>query len=315
MKISGTTLFQLPKPQSPSGRREYRLQLKQRLQGIQKADSNLSKALKTLNPKLLHTLVGTSFADITDVEPTAQVLERLQRAVSNRQSAQGEISVGMWDLNAMVSGLEGLLQRLNAAQTRFTFFKSVAAIPAGLISDKERMKSWLQEHKERLSSSDLKDLEDNTIAEDFYPQADKVRRELGLDYLIGITRSMIAFEEERGVNWNYFSVSQGRTLLVSSYGLRDYAEEARRPFEAAVAFVAVAELLATINAKLGFHEPDRGCMFDHKASRDSIVAGLREIKIEKDPCLNSIRPNLRESALALAETLRKEQVTERATRR
>jgi hypothetical protein len=158
----------------------------------------------------------------------------------------------------------------------------------------------------RLTPSEVVELEDNTIAADFYPQGDKVRKEMGLDYLTGITTSTIVDEDEEEINWDLFSTEDGRILLVSSKGLREYAAQAGKPFEAAVAFVAIAELLAVLSPRVEYHE-DRGCIFDCNDDRDSIVRGLRNPTIEPE-CLKLIPSYLQEGALALVEVLRSERI-------
>ncbi|HUI79797.1 MAG TPA: hypothetical protein VLY24_17850 [Bryobacteraceae bacterium] len=313
MRISGTTLFQMARPQSAGGRKEHLSILRARLQQIGEADAGLGRALKSLNPNLRRTLVGTSYADVADVAPTKDVLGRLQRATKELTADTRVITFGLWDLNAMVGGLESLLQRLNAAQKKIAFFRIVAAIPAGLISDKERVKAWVREQHKRMTKSRLAQLEENTIFEDFYPQADKVRREMGLDYLAGITQSMVAFQAGNDIHWNYFTASVeiqrdldvGRSLLISSYGLREYAAEAGRPFATAVGIMAVSQLLAAVSPDVQFHPEDRGCMFDFNGDRDSVVETLREARIEPE-CLKKIRRDLREPAVALADALRLE---------
>jgi len=308
MNLTGTTLFQIPQPQSPTGRREHEQQLKQRVRNVAKTSVHLGKALLSLKPNLLRSLVGAAFADVTGTAPTKQVLERLQSAVNELKADKQVISVGLWDLNALVSGLIPLVQRLNAAQKRFAFFNVIAAVPAGLVSDKARVAAWFKEQGPhmRLTPSEVVELEDNTIAADFYPQGDKVRKEMGLDYLTGITTSTIVDEDEEEINWDLFSTEDGRILLVSSKGLREYAAQAGKPFEAAVAFVAIAELLAVLSPRVEYHE-DRGCIFDCNDDRDSIVRGLRNPTIEPE-CLKLIPSYLQEGALALVEVLRSERI-------
>ncbi len=308
MNLTGTTLFQIPQPQSPPGRRQDEQRLKERVRNIAKTSVHLGKALISLRPNLLRSLIGAAFADVAGIAPTKQVLERLQSAVKELKADKQVISVGLWDLNALVSGLIPLVQRLNAAQKRFAFFNVIAAVPAGLISGRARVAAWFKEQGPhmRLTPREVAELEDNTIAADFYPQGDKVRKEMGLDYLAGITTSTIVDEDEDEISWNLFSTEEGRILLVSSNGLREYAAQAGKPFEAAVAFVAIAELLAVLSPEVEYHA-DRGCIFDYNEDRDSIVRGLRDPTIEPE-CLKLIPSYLQEAALALVEALRRERM-------
>ena len=59
--------------------------------------------------------------------------------------------------------------------------------------------AWLKEHKRKLSAQDEKDLEENTIAGDFYPQARSLRRQMSLDYIVGLTHSMVAFADGKDI--------------------------------------------------------------------------------------------------------------------
>lgn len=313
MNITGTTLFQTPKPPTSTERKQYEQQLKERVRDIAKSSVQLGKALLTLKPNLLQSLVGAAFADVVGNAPSQQTIERLNSAIEELKPGKKVLVVGLWDLNALVSGLIPLVQRLNAVQERFAFFNVIAAVPAGLISDKARVAAWFKEQGPhmRLTPAELATVEDRTIAADFYPQGNKVRKEMGLNYLVGITSSAIVDEDDYEISWDLFSTEGGRILLVSSNGLRDYAAQAGKPFEAAVAFVAIAELLAVLSPKVEYHE-DRGCIFDYNLNRDSIVLGLRNPTIEP-ACLKLIPPRLQEAALALVEVLRQEQVAGKST--
>jgi hypothetical protein len=295
------------------GQRQSELQ--DRLNKVGKRRPELGKALKSFKPNLRRALLSTSFADVVGTTPTKEVLARLQTVVRDLTADKGVITFGLWDLNAMIGGLEHLLEKLNGTQKKIAFFRIVAAIPAGLISDRERIRSWLKEQKQDLTRSDVSEIEENTIFEDFYPQAEKVRVEMGLDYLAGITQSKVAFHEGRHIYWNYFTAALDmqrglnveRCMLLSSYGLRKYAARAGRPFNVAVAYIAISQLLATISPDVDYHADNRGCMFDFNEDRDSIVESIRQAMVEP-ACLKKIQRGFRETATTLLDTLRGERV-------
>lgn len=92
-------------------------------------------------------------------------------------------------------------------------------------------------------------------------------------------------------------------MLVSTYEMRNFAAQASRPFEAAVASLVIGELLALLSPGLEFHEENRGCIFDFNGDRQSIVESLRQMQIEPE-CLRRIKPAYRTSADALITALR-----------
>jgi hypothetical protein len=70
----------------------------------------------------------------------------------------------------------------------------------------------------------------------------------------------------------------------------------------AAAAVAIATLLAQMNPRLEFHKEDRGCIFDFNDERDTIVLGLRDLKIE-DVCLRKMEKRYRDAAVAMVKSL------------
>jgi hypothetical protein len=207
--------------------------------------------------------------------------------------------VGIWDLSAYVGHLPAVIDALNASQQDLVFYEAIAALPVGTVSQPERVRAW---SKARTGSSRLPGVEENVIADDFFRRAGVVRRDLGLDYLAGITSRLVADEDEEELYWNLFSTHRGKLLLVSSAGLREYARRAGRPFEYAVAGVILAQLMEAIHPRLRFHE-DRGCIFDYNEDRAGIVKMLRAPRIEES-CLKLMKPAGRAAALAMVEALR-----------
>jgi hypothetical protein len=208
--------------------------------------------------------------------------------------------VGIWDLGAYVGRLPQVIEAVNRAQDELVFFEAIAAMPAGTVSQPSRVRAW---SNERGGPRRLPGLEANVIADDFFKRAERVRRDLGLDYLAGVTAKMIADEDEEQVYYNLFAAARQRLMLVSSYDLRKYAAKAGRPFESAVVGLVVASVLTLLHRRLEFH-PDRGCLFDYNEDRAGIVKILKDPRIE-DSCLQKIPPPHRPAALALVEALRR----------
>jgi hypothetical protein len=154
----------------------------------------------------------------------------------------------------------------------------------------------------RLSPDERRELAVNVFANDFFQQSKTVREDLGVDYLAGITPSMIAFEDKTTVYWNYFCISKRELILVSSYDVRRYAREASRPFEVGLAALFVAQVLSELNPRVEFHD-DRGCLFDFNSSRESLVDSLKELRIEPT-CLKKMLAAYRTPAEALVDAMR-----------
>jgi hypothetical protein len=253
--------------------------------------------------------IGAKVAAVRAAKPLE--METLGKVIHEFGRHSRVETVGLWDLSSQVGGLPEVIQRLNESQPVLAFFEVQAAIRSGLISRPERVLKWAKELAgEELGATDLEQIESNVIYEDFSRRAERVRRDLGLDFLVGFTPSMIAFEEESNIEWNYFSAGTGRLALVSLYDLDKYARKARRPFEVAVGAVAIAQLLTVINKDLEFHDEIRGCLFDFNEDRDSIVRSIRALCIE-DQCLKKIRPRYRSAAEAMVAALRRDPKAEK----
>jgi hypothetical protein len=128
-------------------------------------------------------------------------------------------------------------------------------------------------------------------------------KSLGLNYLAALTPAMIAGSTAREVYWNHFSSGSGRLFLISTADLREFAREAGRSFESAVACLLVTQLLAAMSPKLHFHA-DRGCLLDYNGDRKSLIKTLKNPVIETR-CLDKMQPNVRAAAESLVATLRR----------
>lgn len=296
MKLPPFTLVHDPR----ADKRERARQLDTRA-GELFRDLDLGATVFAIKPAFRRTLVHSVLG--TGGGPTEIAADALRKAVHELGRHPHVETVGLWDLSSQVGGLPRVIQHLNDAQPVLTFFEVQAAITTGLISRPSRVVEWARQ-RAVLEPEELQEIESNVIFEDFAPRAEKVRKDLGLDYLVGFTPGKIAFEDEDGIHWNYFSYGEGRIALVSLHGIYEYSRTARRPFEAAVAGIAVSQLLATMHAgEISYHEETRGCLFDFNEDRDSIVVAMRNPCIDPE-CLARIRPRYRRAAAALADALR-----------
>lgn len=297
--------FTLVHDRSADSKRQVQNLLRARIQAIEAAEPTLAASLKKQSQGFTKTLLSTSLGvaespagSLTDALPNLRlVAEELERQPK-------VITVGIWDLGARVSRLPRIIEVLNAAQGLFAIFEVEAAIPAGMISRPERVVAWLREQTGKAPGrKDRSEIENNMIAEDFYRRADIVRKDLGLDYLVGITPSMVAFEDAGQVHWNNFATYDKRLVLASTYDLRMFAEKAGRPFEVAVGGLICSMLLVAVNPKLGYHQENTGCLFDMNLDRKSIVKTIKNARID-ERCMSLMQPKYRPVAEALLEVLR-----------
>lgn len=266
-----------------------------------KGAPRLPKAVSGAKTNLQATL-ATSFASGV---LGAGAFKRVSQDLGRREKVE---TVGIWDLGAWVGSLPKIIEAMNRAQPAIVIFDVQAAAPAGLRSRKERVILWAERVvKKKLRKPERDELTDAIIDVDFFPPAEFVRKDLGIDYLIGLTAEPIAGEIEydqgdRRVHSDFFWSMDRRIGLVSTSGLRKLAAKANRPFEFAAAYVFLASLLTAMNPKLVVHEENRGCLLDYNEDRRTIVRGFKSPMIE-DSCMRKIKPAYRDMTTALLRAL------------
>lgn len=250
-------------------------------------------------------LAATIKASIDSGVLTKESAQLVAKDLGRRKKVE---TVGIWDLGAWVGRLPRIIEAMNEAQPNLTIFDVQASAPAALTSRKQRVAGWAEQTlKRKLRKDEREWLTDAIIDMDFFPHADRVRKAVGLDYLVGLTAEPIAGEDidarkNRHVYSDFFSSNDGRVCLVSTSGLRKLAERANRPFEFAAAYVFLSALLAAMNPKLKFHDESRGCLLDYNEDRREIVKGFKSPGIDSD-CLSRIKPAYREMVTTLLKTL------------
>jgi hypothetical protein len=223
-----------------------------------------------------------------------------QHKAANRRS-----QIGVWDLGAWLSNLPQLLNRLNAVQRSFSFFLVQAMVPSGLIREREGVIAWFTKllGGRPLSKRRRDEIASNVIDDDFFAVAERVRADLAVDYLVGVTPSMIAgMDDEDRPIWNYFSTGIGRLGLASTADLRKFAARTGRPFEAYLGMIIVAQVLAVMFPKIDYHE-DTGCLFDFNDERVSIMKTLKNLHVDP-PCLKAIPARHRPAVHSMVNLLR-----------
>lgn len=255
-----------------------------------------------------HTLVHTPNVPDASDKLVAKVAPVLRRISAFFEREPTPLIIGVWDLGAWLGGLPQLIEAMNGVQQSFIFSEVKATVPAGLISRPQRVIPWLNQALGRdLTPLEELEIKNNLIANDYFELAESIRRDLKMgflereiDYVVGITPSMVAGEFGEYPFWNYFATFANRTVLVSTFQLREFAEQSGRPFEAFLAGVIVVPLLvARFSPKLQFHE-NRGCLFDFNADRRSIMEKALDPKIEPD-CMNAIEEPYRAAVQSLVD--------------
>jgi hypothetical protein len=261
--------------------------------------------------KLVQQLTHPKLAALASAFDTA--VEFLSREFTDNAATPASrplpITIGLWDLGAWLGGLHRIVEAMNDAQGVFIFFEVKASVPVGLAKAREVVETRFATEAPgmTLNADDRhamkQELDANVIANDFFELAEPIRKDLGIDFIVGITPSMIAGYQGKKVYWNRISTFADHTILVSTYQLREFAEETGRPFEAFIAGIIIAQMLvAKFTPDLAFHD-NRGCMFDYNADRVSIMEKAHDLKIEPD-CMEAIDATYRPAVQALVGLLR-----------
>jgi len=217
-------------------------------------------------------------------------------------------SVGIWDLGAWVGGLAEIVKTMNAAQSGLLFFEAQAAIPSGITSSKHRVVEWSEATLgKKLTARQKRELTDAIIDTEFFELAKPVRKDLGVDYLIGLSPDAVAGEvtDEEGhiVHSDFFSSFYGKTSLVSTVGLRELADKANRTFEYAIGFVIVSIMFSQLNGSRVPYHDNNGCLMDYNFERKTIVGPLAQPAICTAICQPKSLPWVLEIAKALLDKL------------
>jgi hypothetical protein len=215
-------------------------------------------------------------------------------------------NVAVWDIDVHSGYLNRVLDAMNQRQRLFKFTLIEATVPMGLTISGDRTREIARQYG---ADFDSPEIGKNVLAEDVYRTAQPILESFGSDLLVCVVSPMImdylTLEEDgkTGIGWDFFSVSKDKIALVSAFGLRDYAEQVRRPFEACLAALIAAQVFVESFSTVGIHDDTRGCLMDYCENRDDVVQGLRTIEI-CDDSKNQIPDDARASALKILDAIR-----------
>jgi hypothetical protein len=265
---------------------------------LQFTDRAVRKALSTTRLKDTYMSLDANFKEALRNSLTSQVLRQDGRVRSVEVSqnlkaitedlARGErvLRVGVLDFGTYMAGLPTLMERLNKAQSMFTLFDIMTALPSGLVKNPKGFRDWVRAKNEgSLRKLKVAGALPQLIFDDFYTVAENIRKGMGLDIFVCLTPYRVAGLDNDGKPyWDHFGCTLGNVILVSTDDLRRYAAEANRPFEVGAGMLLVASLFTSVNEDLDYHRVDTGCIFDYNDDRDTLKTCIVNLTID-DHCL------------------------------
>ncbi len=265
---------------------------------IRSTDREIQKVLSTARLKNTYLNLDANFKETLRSSLTSQVLRQdgKVRGVEVSQNlkeitedlARGErvLRVGVFDFGTYMAGLPTLMERLNKAQSMFTLFDIMTALPSGLVKNPKGFRDWVKAKNEAsLRKLKVAGALPQLIFDDFYVAAENIRKDMGMDIFVCLTPYRVAGLDNAGKPyWDHFVCTLGNVILVSTDDVRRYAAEANRPFEVGAGMLLVASLFTSVNEHLDYHRVDTGCIFDYNDDRDTLATSIANLTID-DHCL------------------------------
>ncbi len=245
------------------------------------------------------------YANTATTQSTTSSQARTRRVRSRVPDSTRKI--GVFDISARAGFLFDVLELVSRSQSRFTFYPVEASLPMGLGVIGDVFEAKLKAVREKLSRGDKAELRQNIAVQDYFPFLKQTREQIHVDVIAGLFSPMLAWTESDDAKtvdygWNFFSLGEGPDVAISVYGLRDYAKEAGRPFEAAVALLTLAQVWASLYGTR-FHQQSRGCPFDFCENRDDLVGAISKMEICSES-LEEIPADERESVTKCLNVIR-----------
>jgi hypothetical protein len=235
----------------------------------------------------------------SDSQVSTHTRKAKTRKVRSRVSAATE-KIGVIDLSAKAGLLFNVLEKVNRKQSRYTFYPVEAPLPMGLGRISKRLIPEIAGMS--VQEAPTEDLLNNVISEDFFPLLKRTREVVGVDRMVGLVGPMLAWSEDGDFNWNFFLVPDGDDVLVSAFEIRDFAHQAHRSFEAAMAMLVVRSVWA-LNFNIPSNLQSVGCIFDFCEQRSDLISVLRRMEISP-ACLDRIPHDERENVQKCLEAIR-----------
>ncbi len=199
----------------------------------------------------------------------------VEHKMESPHKATASVRVALLDIDANAGFLPEIVEAANRAQGYYSFRVVYAPIPSGatrtdLSSDGPQLfLPRLADHLARLPST------------------------LDVEYVVGLTSSMIAFEEDGFTYSNYFAGTVDpacKVCVISTYNIREYAAEAGISFAKATLGLALSMLICCDPRwGLDYHKKSVGCPLDFCENRHDIVAAFRRHKFDHPRCRKKVK--------------------------
>jgi hypothetical protein len=248
-------------------------------EGVDKLCRTLNKQAggKQLAPKHRPPDVKTAIAKVIETRQSKpnkspRSKPRVRRRASGAASRTLQYKVGLVDLGERIPTIGRIAQGLNGVQSSFQFTRKRLATPPQALTTIE--------HRPQLYVPRL--------PESFYKRIGP----LETDYVICLTRRLLALEEGKYVLYNYLadqSPVDPRVFFISYAGLDEYATEAGVSLDTAMAYLMTAELVNNF-LDLGYHKQIRNCPMDFTEDHSMLVGGLRAGRF-CGPCSRTLARN------------------------
>lgn len=208
-----------------------------------------------------------------------------RRATTRRirsDAPAGVHRIGVIDYDARAGLLFALLQKVNRSQERYMFYPVEAPLPTGLGRFSREVIEQYRSEGRHITGEGETDLLQNVLVDDFRPHLTAIRDAVGVDMILGVAAPMLAWTNaDRRLCWNFFAVGERSQAMISAFQLRDFAKEAGRTFEAAVAMLIMAQVWSAM-FDIEYHDDCRGCLFDFCERRSDLTSALRSIDIDPE---------------------------------
>lgn len=189
--------------------------------------------------------------------PAAKPRPRAKPSADVSPTPEISYDVSLVDLGKVLPTVGRIVKGLSRAQSIFRFSSERLVTPRRALT---RFRG-----QEQLYLTDLN--------ESFYKRIGLIKT----DYVIGLTKPMLAFDENGYVYYNYLAYQlpkETRMSFISYANLSDYAAEAGITLDAAIGYVVVAELVDHF-LNLDYHKQTRNCPMDFARDHSDLIEGLR----------------------------------------
>ena len=220
--------------------------------------SGIAKVLKSIGTK---TSIESRNIDLLEKKiaiASDKKSDSIDSVLNKKPDPDYEYRVGIIDLDSGLTNLNRIAGHLNSIQRYFRFVCPTIQAPENTIKLIGGFSNFVV---------DLLPLS-------FYEE----RQYVDVDLVACLTKYPLAFYENEGLVFNYFSGpanNDERFMFLSLSQLDDYTKSAKVTLEKGIAYLIASQLVVYFT-QLGFHTATRGCLMDFCRNRADIIQGLTE---------------------------------------